>query len=214
MAPTRVSADVLAAAHRDGVKVVALGDSGQLSSVEAGGWLGALSNRLDAHELQAVVRQRDPAERTALADLREADRWIELKRLRGDLVVHHGGPQAAQDAAMAAWRADVEDVGIAQAIMIVRDNPTRAELNGEAWLARRPWQARRADRGWGHRGGGWGPGDRATERPRARRRQRPPAAPSAPSTRTRRRSRFRPTPAGSAGCQRTTSRSILSTPMR
>ena len=35
-----------------GVKVVALGDSGQLSSVEAGGWLGALSQRLGAHELR------------------------------------------------------------------------------------------------------------------------------------------------------------------
>ena len=134
MAPTRVSADVLAAAHRDGVKVVALGDSGQLSSMEAGGWLGALSKRLDAHELRAVVRQRDLAERTALADVHngEPDQWIELKRLRGELVVHHGGPQAAQEAAMAAWRADVEDVGIEQAIMIVRDNQTRAELNDEA----------------------------------------------------------------------------------
>ena len=36
MAPTRISAQVLAAAGWDGVKVVALGDSGQLSSVEAG----------------------------------------------------------------------------------------------------------------------------------------------------------------------------------
>jgi hypothetical protein len=134
MAPTRVSAEVLAAADRDGVKVVALGDSGQLASVQAGGWLGALSQRLEAHELRAVVRQRDPAERAALAQLHggDPDRWLELKRGRGELVVHDGGPQAAQEAAMAAWRADVGEVGVEQAIMIVRDNQTRAALNDQA----------------------------------------------------------------------------------
>jgi conjugative relaxase-like TrwC/TraI family protein len=134
MAPTRVSASVLAAAHSEAVKVVAVGDSGQLSSVEAGGWLGALSTRLGAHELRAVVRQRDPAERTALAELHERnpDAWIGLKRGRGELAVHHGGPQPAQESAMAAWRADVEQVGIEQAIMIARDNATRARLNHEA----------------------------------------------------------------------------------
>jgi conjugative relaxase-like TrwC/TraI family protein len=134
MAPTRVSAEILAAADRGGVKVVALGDSGQLSSVEAGGWLGALSQRLGAHELRAVVRQRDPAERAALAELHggEPDRWLALKLARGGLVVHGGGPQAAQGAAMAAWRADVGEVGIEQAIMVVRDNQTRAALNIQA----------------------------------------------------------------------------------
>jgi hypothetical protein len=134
MAPTRISADVLATAHRGAVKVVALGDSGQLSSVEAGGWLGALSQRFDAYELRAVVRQRDPAERAALAELHggDPDRWLQLKRGRGELVVHGGGPQAAQEAAMAAWRADVGQVGVEQAIMIVRDNQARARLNDEA----------------------------------------------------------------------------------
>ena len=94
--------------------MVAVGDSGQFSSVEAGGWLGALSKRLGAHELREVVRQRDPAERTALAELhaRTPDAWIALKQARGELVVHHGGPQAAQEAAMAAWRADVDEVGV------------------------------------------------------------------------------------------------------
>jgi conjugative relaxase-like TrwC/TraI family protein len=137
MAPTRVTADILAVAHRGGGKVVALGDSGQLSSVEAGGWLGALSQRLEAHDLRAVLRQRDPAERAALAELHggDHDQWLALKRERGELVVHDGGPQAAQEAAMAAWRADVGEVGVEQAIMIVRDNQTRAELNdlARAW---------------------------------------------------------------------------------
>jgi conjugative relaxase-like TrwC/TraI family protein len=145
MAPTRVSASVLAAAHSEGVKVVAVGDSGQLSSVEAGGWLGALSTRLGAHELRAVVRQRDPAERHALAKLhaRKPDAWIALKQRRGDLVVHQGGPPAAQEAAMAAWRADVDEVGIEEAIMIARDNATRARLNDEA----RAWRESRGELG-------------------------------------------------------------------
>jgi hypothetical protein len=67
--------------------------------------------------LPEVVRQRDPDERHALAELhaRQPDAWISLKQRRGELVVHHGGPQAAQEAAMAAWRADVDQVGIEQA---------------------------------------------------------------------------------------------------
>ena len=145
MAPTRVSAHVLAAAVRDGVKVVALGDSGQLSSVEAGGWLCALSQRIGAHQLRSVVRQRDVDERQALAQVHDGspDRWITLKQKRGELVVHHDGPQAAQEAAMAAWRADVDHVGVEQAIMIARDNATRARLNQQA----RQWRAHRSELG-------------------------------------------------------------------
>jgi hypothetical protein len=45
-------------------------------------------------------------------------------------VVQHRGP--AQEAAMAAWRADVEQAGIERAIIIARDNATRATLNDEA----------------------------------------------------------------------------------
>jgi conjugative relaxase-like TrwC/TraI family protein len=145
MAATRISANVLAAAHSEAVKVVAVGDSGQLSSVEAGGWLGALSKRLRAHELREVVRQRDPAERHALAELHDGkpDAWIGLKLQRGELVVHHGGPQAAQEEVMAAWRADVGEVGIDQAVVIARDNPTRACLNQGA----RAWQEIRGELG-------------------------------------------------------------------
>ena len=43
MASTRETARVMAHAHAAGVKVIAIGDSGQLSSVQAGGWLGSLT---------------------------------------------------------------------------------------------------------------------------------------------------------------------------
>ena len=44
---------------------------------------------------------------------------------------------------MAAWRADVDRVGIEQAIMIARDNVTRARLNHEA----RVWRESRSELG-------------------------------------------------------------------
>jgi hypothetical protein len=106
--------------------------------VEAGGWLGALSRRLEAHELRAVVRQRDVSARDALADLHDGrpDRSIELKQARGELVVHDAGPRAAQDAPMAAWRADVEAVGIEDTVMIARGIATRTRVNEEARAVR------------------------------------------------------------------------------
>jgi conjugative relaxase-like TrwC/TraI family protein len=73
MASTRETARVMAHAHTAGVKVIAIGDSGQLSSVQAGGWLGSLSERLGSHELRDVMRQRDPRERQLLAQVRRGD---------------------------------------------------------------------------------------------------------------------------------------------
>ena len=52
------------------MKVIAIGDSGQLSSVQAGGWLGSLTKRLGSHELREVMRQRDPRERQLLSQVR------------------------------------------------------------------------------------------------------------------------------------------------
>src|SRR5581483_4113341 len=52
MAHTRVAADVIDRAMAADAKVVAIGDSGQLSSVQAGGWLGALTRRLGSEELR------------------------------------------------------------------------------------------------------------------------------------------------------------------
>lgn len=63
MAATRISARVFAHAERAGVKVIAVGDAGQLSSVEAGGWFAALTRTRPGPSLRDVIRQRDPAER-------------------------------------------------------------------------------------------------------------------------------------------------------
>ena len=73
MASTRESARVMAHARAARVKVIAIGDSGQLSSVQAGGWLSSLTRRLGSHELRQVMRQRDPRERQLLAQVRRGD---------------------------------------------------------------------------------------------------------------------------------------------
>ena len=73
MASTRETARVMAHARTAGVKVIAIGDTGQLSSVQAGGWLASLTERLGSHELRYVMRQRDPRERQLLAQLHRGE---------------------------------------------------------------------------------------------------------------------------------------------
>jgi hypothetical protein len=89
------------------VKVIAIGDSGQLSSVKAGGWLGSLTRRLGSHELREVMRQRDPRERQLLAQVRRGDptNYITEKDSRRQLQVIEGDVQstgAGDRAAVAA----------------------------------------------------------------------------------------------------------------
>ena len=80
MASTRASARLLEHAAERGAKVIAIGDPGQLPSVQAGGWLRAVGERLGAVRLTEVMRQRDPAERRALAALHDGipERYLQL----------------------------------------------------------------------------------------------------------------------------------------
>ena len=96
MASTRETARVMAHAHTAGVKVIAIGDSGQLSSVQAGGWLGSLTRRLGSHELRQVMRQRNPRERQLLAQVRRGDPtdYITEKERCGQLQVIEGDVQS------------------------------------------------------------------------------------------------------------------------
>jgi conjugative relaxase-like TrwC/TraI family protein len=134
MAGTRETARVMAHARAAGVKVIAIGDSGQLSSVQAGGWLGSLTRRLGSHELREVRRQRDRRERQLLAQVRRGDptNYITEKERRGQLQVIEGDVQSAsagERAAVAAWRERQAACPWGQAVLIVRDNDRRERLN-------------------------------------------------------------------------------------
>jgi conjugative relaxase-like TrwC/TraI family protein len=137
MASTRLSEQLLANAATVGAKVVAIGDPGQLVSVQAGGWLRAVSERLGAIRLTEVMRQRDPAERLALAGVHDGDptRWIDWATRAGRLEILPESGVLEQ--AIGEWTAGVGEHGLAQSVMISRDNETRRALNELARTERR-----------------------------------------------------------------------------
>jgi conjugative relaxase-like TrwC/TraI family protein len=134
MASTRETARVLRHAHTARVKVIAIGDSGQLSSVQAGGWLGSLTKRLGSHELREVMRQRDPRERQLLSRVHRGDPsdYITEKHNRGQLGIFAGdieSARAGERAAIEAWRDRQAACPWGQAVLIARDNQRRERLN-------------------------------------------------------------------------------------
>jgi conjugative relaxase-like TrwC/TraI family protein len=132
-APTRPAARLFVHAERAGAKVIAVGDSGQLPSVAAGGWFAAISEKLGGPELRQVVRQCDRAEREALEGLHDGDpdQYIELKREQRALAIHEREEDALA-AILSDWGEARQQHGVAQAVMIARDNVTREMLNDRA----------------------------------------------------------------------------------
>jgi conjugative relaxase-like TrwC/TraI family protein len=133
VAPTRLSARLFEAAHRARAKVIAIGDPGQLASVQAGGWLSALSRELGGLRLSEVMRQRDAPERRALAALHDGRpsqylSWAE----RAGRIGTFGDRSDACEQALREWAGTAKRVGLAQTVMIARDNDTRAKLNHAA----------------------------------------------------------------------------------
>ena len=133
MAATRETALVMAHAERSGVKVVAIGDSGQLASVGAGGWLGALSRRSGSERLTEVMRQRDPAERRRLAELHDGkpDAYV-LHKLGERELDLHDTTAAAAGRALEDWGAAQAERPWGEAVLVARDNATRERLNAGA----------------------------------------------------------------------------------
>jgi hypothetical protein len=150
MAATRASAKLLAAAGRAGAKVVAIGDPGQLASVQAGGWLGAVGRRLGAVRLTEVLRQRDPAEWRALAALHDRQPAPYLQWAVGaGRIETFEEPQGARERALAEWMNAAAEVGPAQAVMIARENEMRDALNYAARELRRTQGALGEERDYG-----------------------------------------------------------------
>ena len=130
MASTRLSEQLLAHAATVGAKVIAIGDPGQLASVQAGGWLRTIGERLGAVRLTEVMRQRDPAERLALAALHDGApaRWIEWATHAGRVEVVPDG-RGVLEQAVGEWAAGAARHGVEQSVLICRDNETRRALN-------------------------------------------------------------------------------------
>jgi conjugative relaxase-like TrwC/TraI family protein len=130
MASTRLSEQLLAHAAAVGAKVIAIGDPGQLASVQAGGWLRTIAERLGAVRLTEVMRQRDPAERLALAALHGGapNRWIEWATRAGRVEVVPDG-RGVLEQAVGEWTAGAAGHGVEQSVLICRDNETRCVLN-------------------------------------------------------------------------------------
>ncbi len=91
MVGTRKLASLLEQTTGAGSKTILIGDVKQLPSVEAGGLFSALSTRLGLLELNENRRQRDPAERVAVLDLRNGQIEQAMERLQrnGNVITSH-----------------------------------------------------------------------------------------------------------------------------
>jgi conjugative relaxase-like TrwC/TraI family protein len=162
MAPTRQSAALLAHAELAGVKVIAIGDPGQLPSVEAGGWLAALADHQDGPQLRQVLRQADPEHQQVLEALHDGDPVPYLTHHRDRVEIHQtevGALLHARD----VWSAAYDRHGPREAVMIARENLTRERLNHAA-RALLKQQGRLEQRGVWIGGREYSPGDRVIAR--------------------------------------------------
>jgi conjugative relaxase-like TrwC/TraI family protein len=120
-------------------KVVMVGDHRQLSAVGPGGGFEALLARYGAavHVMRENVRQRDPAERRALAELRagKVPKAVAWYASHGRINVSPDRDQAL-DAAVVGWSADVASG--TRAAMLAYQRVNVAELNRRGRLA---WSA-------------------------------------------------------------------------
>ena len=130
---------LLAACEVGGAKVILVGDDRQLSAVGPGGALGALLDRHGgyAHVLAENLRQHDPAERAALAELRAGDVERAVSWYLDHGRVHVSGERDEALAAMVdAWAADAA-CGRNAAMYAWR----RRNVEDLNQLARQRWQA-------------------------------------------------------------------------
>jgi conjugative relaxase-like TrwC/TraI family protein len=131
MTPTRHASLLLAHAERAGSKVIAVGDSGQLGPVQAGGWLAAINQTIKGPSLRQVLRQHERAEQLALEALHDGDPDTYLDHKRPETTVHATELDAILEL-VGQWETAQRQHGIEQVAMIARDNLTRERLNRAA----------------------------------------------------------------------------------
>jgi len=128
MASTRISAEIFQHAERAGVKVIAVGDPGQLTSVQAGGWLAAITRHSPGPQLRQVIRQHNPAERDALEALHDGNPATYLDH-KAEQIAIHATEADATARVIDQWAEARSDLGATGVAMIARDNATRDRLN-------------------------------------------------------------------------------------
>jgi conjugative relaxase-like TrwC/TraI family protein len=110
MADDQAMLKLLAAVDVAGAKAIVVGDHHQLDAVEPGGGLEALINRHGpaVHVLDENIRQRDPAERDALEQLRAGSVAAAIGWYRDERrIVTAPTREEALDAVVGAWEADL-----------------------------------------------------------------------------------------------------------
>jgi ATP-dependent exoDNAse (exonuclease V) alpha subunit len=166
MASTRITAEIFEHGERAGVKVIAVGDPGQLTSVQAGGWLAALTRQLAGPELRQVLRQHNPAERDALEALHDGTPETYLDH-KADQITIHATETDAIAGVIDQWADARAEHGGTVVAMIARDNATRDQLNCAA-RERLKIDGALPDRGVIIGGREWAPGDRIITRRNSR----------------------------------------------
>jgi hypothetical protein len=115
-------------------KLILIGDDRQLPEIDAGGLFRALANRLPSIELTENMRQRDPWERTALAELRDGsvERAVEMYRHHRRLIIGHDRDDTMARAVKDWYRHVTATGDLTSGLLIGYDNDTVAELNQQA----------------------------------------------------------------------------------
>ena len=139
MADDATTLRLLSAAERARAKVVIVGDDRQLPAIGAGGAMGAVLARHPeaVHVLDENVRQVDPGERQALAQLRAGDVGAAVDwYVANDRIVVRPDITEAREALVARWAADLAADPGADVAMFAWRRANVAELNRlgrEAW---------------------------------------------------------------------------------
>ena len=116
-----------------GGKLIGIGDSRQLSEIEAGGAFRAISERLGAVHLPGNRRQLDPEEIRALVRLREgdADAYVLFEHQRGRITVADD-PSGAMRAQPPDWWQAAERHPEHESVLVALHRSNVAELNANA----------------------------------------------------------------------------------
>ncbi|MFQ5948422.1 MAG: ATP-dependent RecD-like DNA helicase, partial [Acidimicrobiia bacterium] len=115
-------------------KLILVGDHRQLPEIEAGGLFRALATRLPVVELTENVRQQEPWEQEALAELRDGSvsRAVDAYRERRRVVLG-SSPEETLERAVGDWYHHVEASGdLEGTLLVAHSNATVAELNDRA----------------------------------------------------------------------------------